>query len=473
MYFITPNYNTIMKHLNLLFTTFLTLCFPLLLSAQGVAVNADNSPPNNSAMLDVKSTTKGMLIPRMTTAQRGLIGSPATGLLVFDNDTNSFWFFNGTAWTELISGTDSDNQTLNLTGSTLSISGGNSVTIPDGDITDVTAGTGLTGGGTTGNVTLNAVGTNGLTTNADDISLGGSLNQATTITQGNFDMNHDLTGTGNFNVQDNGTTQFSVQNNGDVDMDNNSLFVDASTDRVGVGTNAPSTDLHVQGSIRMVDGNQQAGRIMTSDANGVASWQAASTPTDQMILSSSFALSEDDVTSGNLQGYGTLTGDDVRATATMPFSITLDGNSYNVVNISSNGWIRFGTGGSTSSDLSNDCLPTAAHTNPFVAAYWDDLVTNGDNIEYGFVGAAPNRVFVITCDARTFSGSHEVDFQIQIHETSGLISVRYFNVNVNAIGQGATIGYQGINGKAYPLSCNGRVLDDNTVDNNWSICPVR
>jgi hypothetical protein len=44
---------------------------------------------------------------------------------------------------------------------------------------------------------------------------------------------------------------------------------------VGIGTNAPSTNLHVVGSIRMVDGNQASGRVLTSDANGVASWQAA------------------------------------------------------------------------------------------------------------------------------------------------------------------------------------------------------
>jgi hypothetical protein len=44
---------------------------------------------------------------------------------------------------------------------------------------------------------------------------------------------------------------------------------------VGIGTNAPSTNLHVVGSIRMVDGNQANGRVLTSDANGVASWQAA------------------------------------------------------------------------------------------------------------------------------------------------------------------------------------------------------
>lgn len=71
---------------------------------QGVAVNTDGSTPASSAMLDVKSTTKGMLVPRMTTAQRTAIANVAKGLLVFDNTTSSFWFYTGTAWSELASG---------------------------------------------------------------------------------------------------------------------------------------------------------------------------------------------------------------------------------------------------------------------------------------------------------------------------------------------------------------------------------
>ena len=79
------------------------------LSAQNVGINGDNSNPDPSAMLDVKSTDKGMLIPRMTQAQRTLIASPATGLLVYQTDgTDGFYFYNGTAWTAL-SGGGSDN----------------------------------------------------------------------------------------------------------------------------------------------------------------------------------------------------------------------------------------------------------------------------------------------------------------------------------------------------------------------------
>ncbi|MFN4255444.1 MAG: hypothetical protein ACK4Q5_10605 [Saprospiraceae bacterium] len=86
------------------------------LNAQSVGVNDDNSVPDASAMLDVKSSSKGMLVPRLTAAQRTGIANAATGLLVFDTDSESFWFKAASGWTELVSGpvtkiNDADNNT--------------------------------------------------------------------------------------------------------------------------------------------------------------------------------------------------------------------------------------------------------------------------------------------------------------------------------------------------------------------------
>ena len=47
-----------------------------------VAITTDGSAADNSAMLDVKSTTKGLLIPRMTKAQRNTISSVAEGMVI-------------------------------------------------------------------------------------------------------------------------------------------------------------------------------------------------------------------------------------------------------------------------------------------------------------------------------------------------------------------------------------------------------
>jgi microcystin-dependent protein len=64
-----------------------------------IAVTTDGSAPAASAMLDVKSTTKGLLVPRMTKAQREAIVSPATGLLVFQtNEPSGHYHYNGSAW---------------------------------------------------------------------------------------------------------------------------------------------------------------------------------------------------------------------------------------------------------------------------------------------------------------------------------------------------------------------------------------
>lgn len=54
-----------------------------------VAISTTPTTPNASSMLDVSSTSKGMLMPRMTTAQRKAIATPAQGLLVYDLDKNS------------------------------------------------------------------------------------------------------------------------------------------------------------------------------------------------------------------------------------------------------------------------------------------------------------------------------------------------------------------------------------------------
>jgi len=81
-------------------TLVITLFIFQKISAQNIAINNSNATPHASAMLDISSNTKGVLIPRMNSIERGNISNPANGLLVFDNTTGSFWFFAGT-WKEV------------------------------------------------------------------------------------------------------------------------------------------------------------------------------------------------------------------------------------------------------------------------------------------------------------------------------------------------------------------------------------
>ena len=76
------------------------MLFLLLSSASfaQVAISNDGSPPDNAAMLEVKSSTKGILPPRMTTTQMNSIASPAAGLMVFNITLSTICWFNGTTW---------------------------------------------------------------------------------------------------------------------------------------------------------------------------------------------------------------------------------------------------------------------------------------------------------------------------------------------------------------------------------------
>lgn len=108
--------------------------------AQGMAVNGTGTAANSSAMLDVSSTTQGVLVPRMTSAQRLLISTPATGLIVYQTDgtpglycnygspATANWqligpvtaainagdmaYWNGTSWVQLPAGTSGQTLTF-------------------------------------------------------------------------------------------------------------------------------------------------------------------------------------------------------------------------------------------------------------------------------------------------------------------------------------------------------------------------
>jgi hypothetical protein len=69
-----------------------------LMYAQNVGINDDGSLPNNSAILDLKSTSKGLLLPRLTQAQKRAISNPPQGLMLYNTTDNCIHYFNGNIW---------------------------------------------------------------------------------------------------------------------------------------------------------------------------------------------------------------------------------------------------------------------------------------------------------------------------------------------------------------------------------------
>ncbi len=80
-----------MKEIKLLFVL-ITMISTQTITAQ-VSINTDGTTPDGSAMLDIKSTDKGFLPPRMTETEIGNIASPANGLLVFSTSDNKVYVF--------------------------------------------------------------------------------------------------------------------------------------------------------------------------------------------------------------------------------------------------------------------------------------------------------------------------------------------------------------------------------------------
>src|SRR4249920_961203 len=63
------------------------------------AAGIGTTKPDSSSLLEIKSTSKGILIPRMTQVKRDAIVRPAAGLLIYQtNGTPGFYYYNGAAW---------------------------------------------------------------------------------------------------------------------------------------------------------------------------------------------------------------------------------------------------------------------------------------------------------------------------------------------------------------------------------------
>lgn len=173
-----------------------------------VAIGSDGQPVNASAALDVKSTTQGVLLPRLTSAQRTAISTPANGLLVFDTDTQTFWFRQNGAWVNLVGGGGGAGVGWQQSGANISNTNSGNVGI----------GTGSPGAKL-------AVHAEGGSTTADfyNATTGPNVSHIHYGPKGDWFIRSGASD-GNVNIQD------------------------GTTGNVGIGTNTPSAKLHVQGA---------------------------------------------------------------------------------------------------------------------------------------------------------------------------------------------------------------------------------
>ncbi len=182
------------------FLASLSILTSFVASAQSIEINP-NGGTNASAILDLKSTTKGFLLPRMTNAQMRAIPSPAQGLLAFcaDCGTNGdYYFYKGADWVALGSTTVSVSTTVGSVGLSANENG---ATITDGVLNlapaDATnpgivtktaqtfAGVKTFSNGIVGNVTGNVTGNaSTVTTNANLTGVVTSTGNATSISNG-------------------------------------------------------------------------------------------------------------------------------------------------------------------------------------------------------------------------------------------------------------------------------------------------
>ncbi len=115
----------------------------------------------------------------------------------------------------------------------------------------------------------------------------------------------------------------------------------------------------------------------------------------------------------------------------LPFTFRFYGNTFNAVNISTNGWVGLGTTNSTATGFGVS-LPNAAAPNNVIHAISSDLTFAGASnpaiLQYFEVGTSPNRRFVIDySNIKFFSGTATADVQVILYETSNIVEIHTTN----------------------------------------------
>jgi hypothetical protein len=162
--------------MNRIIKVFLTIIFSAIIyvsDAQSIAINTTGSLADTSAILDIAHTAKGVLIPRMTAAQRAAIFTPATGLLVYQTDgTAGFYYNNGTsaapAWLLI-----QNSSAANISGTLTTAAQPNITSL--GTLSSLTVSGIITGGTFSGTLSSGTIAGINTLTNLTSLTVGGPL----------------------------------------------------------------------------------------------------------------------------------------------------------------------------------------------------------------------------------------------------------------------------------------------------------
>ncbi|MCX6318755.1 MAG: hypothetical protein NTW29_15860 [Bacteroidetes bacterium] len=227
------------------------LLLPMSMTAQNVGIGT--TTPNASAQLEISSTTKGILVPRMTQAQRTAISNPAQGLLVYQTDGVVGFYLNRSSipaapnWSAITEGTNqwipgvTANSIYNLNTGNVGVG----TNAPNYPFTVQTGGIGIAQQSPDGSTQIGFYTTNG---------------NAYVQTHSNHDMNFST---------NNGTPQLTLKTTGNFGVGNSN-----PTNKLDVsGTFRATGNAVIGGTIQIQGGSPAAGRVLTSDASGQASWE--------------------------------------------------------------------------------------------------------------------------------------------------------------------------------------------------------
>jgi hypothetical protein len=347
--------------------TKILLLLLMILSAGVFAQSVEINPSSGGAIITSSATDKGILVPRMTAAQKDAIASPTAGLLIYQTDaTPGFYYHNSTVWTNLggSGGTASELQKITESSKTgwrilgrnaanygdigidaIDLSFSNSSSLTKGATGQFSTAMGF--GTTASNDLSTAMGVNTTSSGIASVTMGSSTTASgnssvalgvnsiasggasTAMGESNIASGSKSFATGNYseasgnnssamgqNTKSKGFSSgargegtiaksfvetaigayndtLKVVNEFSPALDSNRVFtVGTGTNftgnpvrktafviqqdgNVGINQRRPSEKLDIAGSIKIVDGTQGAGKVLTSDANGKASWQTA------------------------------------------------------------------------------------------------------------------------------------------------------------------------------------------------------